>query len=344
MKKFHIQTSTGSCEIIVNESLRNLRSFLKSERTVIVTDRNVRCLYKDLFFDYDLIEIGQGERLKTLKTVEKIFERFLQLNLDRFSFILGVGGGIVCDITGFAASTFMRGLRFGFVPSSLLAQVDASVGGKNGVNFKGYKNIVGVFNQPQFVLLDFDLLKTLPKKEICCGLAEIIKHALIESSSLFHYLESEWPALLALETTSIEKTVVESIMIKSRIVRADAKESGERRKLNFGHTLGHALEKVHGLSHGQAISIGMSFASKISVAKGLLSAKEAGQIETLLHALKLPTQIPFNRESIFDAIRKDKKRHDGDIHFVLLEGIGKAEVTKMSLKELEGYLNDLREY
>lgn len=341
MKRFQIQTSTGNCEIVYNESVKNLKNYLNNESPIVITDRNVGRLYGHLFSDYEVIEIGCGERIKNLRTIENIYQRFLELERDRSSFVLGIGGGVVCDIAGFSASTYMRGLRFGFVPSTLLAQVDASIGGKNGVNFKGYKNIVGVFNQPEFIFLDFDFLKTLPKKELLSGLSEVIKHALIANPSLFSFLEKEWPALISLHDQAIEKGVVESIMIKSQIVQTDAKEKGERKKLNFGHTLGHAIEKASGLPHGEAVSIGMVFASEISARKGLLSAKDAGRINILLQNLGLPTQIPVSKELLIDAVKKDKKRQREDIFFILLSKIGEAKIEKMPYEELEGYINDL---
>jgi len=341
LKFYEIQVSDGNCQIIIGESIKNLKNYLTSEKNVVITDKNVRHFYNHCFSDFEIIEIGLGEQIKNLKTVEEIYQKLLEMEMDRSSFIIGIGGGIVCDVAGFSASTYMRGLRFGFVPSTLLAQVDASIGGKNGVNFKGFKNIIGVFNQPQFVLCDTDLLHTLPEKELLCGMAEIVKHALIKSPSYFHYLEQEWSSLLSLEPRTVEQVVDESIKIKSEIVQTDALESGERRKLNFGHTLGHAIEKECQLPHGEAVSLGMVIASRISVAKEMLSPEDADRIETLLQNLKLPTRLPQNKDLIINAIKKDKKREGEEIHFVLLAGLGKAEVIKMSYKELEDQINDL---
>jgi len=341
LKFYEIQVSDGNCQIIIGESIKNLKNYLTSEKNVVITDKNVRHFYNQCFSDFEIIEIGLGEQIKNLKTVEEIYQKLLEMEMDRSSFIIGIGGGIVCDVAGFSASTYMRGLRFGFVPSTLLAQVDASIGGKNGVNFKGFKNIIGVFNQPQFVLCDTDLLHTLPEKELLCGMAEIVKHALIKSPSYFHYLEQEWSSLLSLEPRTVEQVVDDSIKIKSEIVQTDALESGERRKLNFGHTLGHAIEKECQLPHGEAVSLGMVIASRISVAKEMLSPEDADRIETLLQNLKLPTRLPQNKDLIINAIKKDKKREGEEIHFVLLAGLGKAEVIKMSYKELEDQINDL---
>jgi 3-dehydroquinate synthetase len=227
-----ISLSTGTCKIHINESVKNLENDLREGKNVILTDKTVRHIYGDLFSDYDVIEIGLGEKIKNLKTVGKICQRYLELEVDRFSSVLGIGGGVVCNITGFAASTYMRGLRFGFVPSTLVAQVDARI---NVINVKGYKNIVGVFRQPRFVLVDFRFLRTLPKRELRCGISEIIKHALINSCTLLYYLEKEWQSLLSLKNDAMQRVIDESIAIKSEVVQADEKEAGKRRMLDFGH-------------------------------------------------------------------------------------------------------------
>ena len=341
MKKHEIQISSGHSQICVGESIQNLTHYLGSGKKVVITDSNVLRCHGFRFSDYDTIDIEPGEQNKTMETVEKIYEKFLEWELDRSSFVTAIGGGIVCDVAGFAASTFMRGIDFGFVPTTLLAQVDASIGGKNGVNFLGYKNLVGVFNQPQFVLCDTDLLYTLPERELACGLAEVVKHAVIRSASLFEFLEQEWASLLSLQKDTVEKVINDSIVIKSWIVQSDALEKGERKKLNFGHSLSHAIEKEGQLSHGEAISIGMVMASKISAARGMLAHQEVDHIISLLKNLKLPTELSSSRDLILDAVKKDKKRQGEDIHFVLLSEIGKAEVSPMTYTELEGYIHDL---
>lgn len=341
MSRVDLFTPVGHCTISVDESVEHLDSFHGTKRCVVITDTEVRRLYSSIFRNYDVIEIGVGEDRKTLHTVGEIYRQMLVLGMDRSCFVLGIGGGLVCDISGFAASTYMRGIPFGFVPTTLLAQVDASIGGKNGVNLDGFKNIIGVFHQPQFVLIDFEFLKTLPQHELLCGVAEVVKHALIQSASLFTYLEDHWRGLLSLQKNVLGKAVHESIGIKSRIVRRDVQEGGERRKLNFGHTLGHAIEKTSGLRHGEAISIGMAMATDISVAKGMLGAKAAQRIKALLNNMGLLDRSELNINSLIEAVNKDKKRQDDQIHFVLLSEIGTAQVTKISFRELEGWIHDL---
>ena len=335
MKTFTINTDSSPSRIFIAERLENLQRYIPVAKPIIITDTNVGKLYPLDAIAGGVITIGTGETIKTLDTVEKIYAQLLSLQADRSAFIVGVGGGIVCDITGFAASTFMRGVRFGFVATSLLAQVDASVGGKNGVNFQGYKNMVGLFHQPEFVICDLEVLKTLPPREISCGLAEIVKHAAIADADLFAFLEEQAESVLALDPEAIEKLVLRSVGIKSAIVSRDETEKGERRLLNFGHTFGHAIEKVSGISHGEAVSIGMVVAAALSVKKGLLTTKEERRLRDLLARLQLPNDFAFDPQKILNAATKDKKRAGDRIHFVLLAGIGDAVVEPIAIEELE---------
>ena len=336
MKVFNVHGGTGNSTILIGENFQNIKKYIPAENVVIITDTNVRRYYLKDFPPYEIIEIGTGEKIKNLDTVQSIYRKLVELEADRSSFIIGIGGGIVCDITGFVASTYMRGVRFGFVSSTLLSQVDASVGGKNGVNLNGYKNMVGLFNQPEFVICDMNLLRTLPKNEVLCGLAEIVKHAAIADSDMFSYLEEHYEKALELDNVVIEKLIYDSLVIKSSIVNRDEKEEGERKKLNFGHTFGHAIEKATSVPHGEAVGVGMLVAAKLSAKRGHLQSEDVKRIEELLKKLKLPTILPIDKGTILDALRKDKKRRGDTIDFVLLHGIGKAVVEEISMKELEG--------
>jgi len=338
METITINADSGPSRILIGERLANLKRYVPAEKPVIITDVNVGRLYPLDSMASHVITIGTGEEIKTLDTVRDIYGHLISSGVDRSAFMVGIGGGIVCDITGFAASTFLRGVRFGFVATTLLAQVDASVGGKNGVNFNGYKNMVGLFHQPEFVICDPDLLKTLPQKEVSCGLAEIVKHAVIADADLFAYLEKHAEGILALDRQAIEKLVQVSVRIKSSIVSRDETEKGARRLLNFGHTFGHAIEKVTGVAHGEAVSMGMVIASALSVKKGLLSAEEDQRLRVVLQNLKLPTRLAAQSQHILDAITKDKKWAGDRIHFVLLNGIGNARVDQLTLAELKGAL------
>jgi 3-dehydroquinate synthase len=334
MKIIEIQGSSGISRVIIDESLVNLDRYVPANRAVIITDYNVSLYYRSQFPGWDVIEIGTGEKIKTLDTVQFIYKKLVDLEIDRSCFIVGIGGGIVCDIAGFAASTYLRGLGFGFVSTTLLSQVDASVGGKNGVNFQGYKNMIGVFNQPGFVICDPAVLKTLPPKELSYGFAEIVKHAAIGDRAYFDFLEKHYKEALELDEEVLARLVYDSIMVKSSIVQRDEKEKGERRKLNFGHTYGHALEKTMGIPHGEAVSIGIAAAADLSVRRNLLPGEEAVRIRQLLERFHLPTKAAANKEKIWDAIKKDKKRQGQDIHFVLLKSIGEAVIEEISLVEL----------
>ena len=336
METITINADSGLSRILIGERLANLSRYVPRAKPTVITDVNVGRLYPLDSMAADVITIGTGEEIKTLDTVRDIYARLISSGADRSAFIVGVGGGIVCDITGFVASTFLRGVRFGFVATTLLAQVDASVGGKNGVNFEGYKNMVGLFHQPEFVICDPEVLKTLPRKEISCGLAEIVKHAAIADAELFTYIEKHAEKILALDRRAIEKLVAVSVRIKSSIVSSDETEKGVRRLLNFGHTFGHAIEKVIGVPHGEAVSMGMVIASTLSVQKGLLTAQEDRRLRAVLKKLKLPTRLAEPSLKIKEASAKDKNRAGDRIHFVLLNGIGNARVDQLTLEELKG--------
>jgi len=227
------------------------------------------------------------------------------------------------------------------VPTTLLALVDASVGGKNGVNYNGYKNLVGTFNQPEFVLCDFDFLRTLPYGELKNGIAEAIKSALVGDATLFSYIEDNKEEISLVNNDAIQRIVFDSLNVKIDIVSRDETEKGERRKLNFGHTIGHAIEKVVKIPHGEAISIGMVASARLSKRKGTLTEKDVKRIELLLSYLQLPIKYEAERSIIMDAVRKDKKREGENIHFVLLNGIRSSRIETISIDELQEVLFDL---
>ena len=334
MKTVKLNTPIGKSIILIGERLENLKNYLPVNRPIIITDTNVQKHWGHYFPPGAVITIDTGEGVKTLDTVGVLYAKLLELDADRASFVVGIGGGIVCDIAGFVASTYMRGVRFGFVSTTLLSQVDASVGGKNGVNFGGYKNIAGVFSQPEFVICDQNLLQTLPPREFRCGFAEIVKHGAIADDHLFAYLEQNWARALAHDPEVIEKVVHDSVIIKSTIVNRDATEQGERRKLNFGHTLGHAIEKVLQVPHGEAVSAGMVLASKLSEKKGYVQIEDTTRLSRLLENFKLPVRFEYNRQQVFEAIGKDKKREGDRLKFVLLKKIGEVVVQDISIQEI----------
>lgn len=334
MEMIQVKAKTGNSCVHIGASLHDLEKFINTRKSIIITDSNVFSIYGHAFPPCPVISIFPGEANKNLNTVQEIYEKLIDFEADRSTFIIGIGGGIVCDIAGFTASTYQRGLSFGFVATTLLAQVDASVGGKNGVNVRGYKNMAGVFKQPNWVICDTSLLKTLPESELLNGFAEIIKHALIADESMFDFLEKNHEHALGLDPGIIERLVIDSVIIKSKIVQRDETEKGERRKLNFGHTFGHAVENTQGISHGKAVSIGMAVASRLSVEKKGLSLHNMERILALLKSYGLPVHIAIDKDKVADAICKDKKRDSRNIHFVLLNRIGNAVVKTLAIDEL----------
>lgn len=342
MKVLEIQGGSGLSEIFVNQDLERLTDYVPAgKRLIIVTDHNVAQFHRSRFPAGDVIEIGCGEGIKTLETVEAVYKQLLDLEADRSCYLIGIGGGVVCDIAGFVAATFMRGLPFGFVSSSLLSQVDASVGGKNGVNFHGYKNIIGLFQQPKFVICDLHMLTTLPQREVVNGCAEVVKHAAIGDKVFFQFLESHFLDILNLNSEVMEHVVHRCVQIKAAVVERDEREKGLRRILNFGHTFGHALESTHGVPHGEAVGLGMLSAAELSKRRGLLDAEDVHRLKRLLHHLGLPVSMSVDQEKIREALHRDKKREGDGIHFVLLKGIGDVVVEEIAMHQLEAVVNDL---
>jgi 3-dehydroquinate synthase len=342
MKTIEIKTDAKVSRIIIGESIKNLTSYIPAGKSIIITDETIFRIYGKDFPAFPAIVMGLGEINKTLETLAFIFNRLIEYEADRSTFIIAIGGGIVCDVAGFAASVYMRGLRFGFVSTTLLSQVDASVGGKNGVNFLGYKNMLGVFNQPEFVLIDISMLQTLDKREFHSGFAEIVKAAAIKDATLFSFLEHQYHHALENEASVMEKLIYEAVLIKSQIVEQDEKEKGERKKLNFGHTFAHAIERKTGMLHGEAVSIGMVFAAAFSVKLGFLKQSEADRISQILGNLKLPSTLEINCTALVSDMKKDKKREGEYLHMVFLNHIGHAIIEKISFTQLEKLSYDLR--
>lgn len=343
MKQLNIDSSIGTSLILVGESIENIHKYLPpNKKLAIISDDTVISLYGNRFPKSDvLISLPQGEANKTLQSVEAIYEQLLAAECDRSVFILAIGGGIVSDVAGFVAATFMRGVEFGFISTTLLSQVDASVGGKNGVNFKGFKNFIGTFCLPRFVICELSMLKTLIPSELLSGMAEVIKHGAIADPNLFTYIEHNKEKVLSYNEAALERFVYDSVIIKSNIVNLDAREGGTRRLLNFGHTFGHAIEKIAKLPHGHAISVGMVFAARLSALRGGLEQAQVERLTALLELLGLPTSVEIAAEELFAAMKGDKKREGGSILFVLLSTIGKAYIEKISFDELKKYIYDL---
>lgn len=325
-----------SSKVCIGNVIEDLASYLPDKKIVIITDSNLHRHYKSLIEKYDFIVIGLGETNKTLLTIEKIYDQLIEMGVDRHSFILGIGGGIVTDVTGFIASTYMRGLDFGFIATSLLAQVDASVGGKNGVNIGGYKNMVGVFNQPDFVLCDTSMLDTLPEKELRSGLAEIIKAGIIADPDLFQMLEGLTFEQIKEDKQTLMKIITASVKVKAKIVDMDEKEAGERKKLNLGHTFGHAIEKsTSEFVHGEGVAIGTVMACAVARKLGKLDQRTEQRIVQSFVNLGLPTECNLERKRLLKAMTSDKKKNASNIDIIIPCKIGHCEIVKLSFEQLD---------
>ncbi len=342
MRKIELLTNSGSTVVSVPSSLEDLSDSFHPESTIILIDENVYLFHGSKLESFRSVIIKEGEDAKTLGYVSEIYGQLIENEIDRHYTLIGIGGGITTDLSGFIGSTYLRGLNFGFVSTTLLGQVDAAIGGKNGLNFNGYKNMIGVIRQPGFVMCDTGSLKTLPKNEFIGGFSEIIKYALIRKADFFDYLEGNISKAMQFSNDELEYMIFESILTKKEIVENDERESGERRLLNLGHTFAHALEKNYGIPHGEAVAIGIMFAAKLSSNMGMLRMHEVDRIERLLTSAGLPVSISFDPETMVETMKMDKKRQGKFVHFILLEEIGKAIIKEIPVSELIQVFNDLR--
>ena len=311
-----------------------LENLAKKESVILITDENVFAKQKEKFSAWKTIVLKAGERFKNQNAVNEIIDQLIEFNADRQSFIVGVGGGVVTDIAGFAASVYMRGIKFGFVPTSILGMVDASVGGKNGVDVGVYKNLVGVIRHPDFLLFDYSFLETLPNEEWINGFAEIVKHACIKDENMFDLLKEKTLKDFQNSKHDIGKLIERNVDIKYNVVANDEFETGDRKLLNFGHTIGHAIENTAKLPHGSAVSIGMVAACIISEKINGFSHEETEKVKQLLSKYHLPVAFDFDKQKTWEILLHDKKKSGSDMNFVVLDKIGKASIKKISLTDL----------
>lgn len=342
-KTIYVKRPVGSdSAVVIGDSIGRLTDFLPKARTIIITDENVAPLYAEILKPFETIVLPTGEKNKTLATVADVYDRLLAMGVDRNSYIVGFGGGIVTDMTGYIASTYMRGLRFGFVATTLLSQVDASVGGKNGVNFEGYKNIIGTFNQPDFVLCDPTVFNTLPQREFRAGMSEIIKCGMISDPELFSLFDNNDAACFVSDKSLMNKAITASVMTKAHVVEMDEREQGLRRTLNLGHTLAHAIEKCSDkFMHGEAVAIGLAMISQVSVKLGLMTNTEFNRIKSAIERAGLPTESGLEISTLIDALKSDKKKEDDNIHIILPKGIGNCEIRTIKLAAFEAILTEI---
>ena len=328
----HINTS-----IFFNESFTNIDNYLNDvdqNNIFFLVDNKVFELHKTLFQpNKNTLLIKSTEDSKSIKNVSSLIEKILKLGGNKKSYIIGIGGGIVCDITGFIASIFMRGIRFAYVPTTVLSITDAALGGKNGVNFNHIKNLVGIINEPNFVLVDLCFLDSLKENEFNDGFAEIIKHACIASPKLFKKLEK---SLISYNSRDLLSEILkESMSVKLNIVSKDINDLTLRKILNFGHTFGHAIEAKYNFSHGNSVSLGMIYACQISNKLGYLSDEKVNRVKNLLNKFGLPVDISkINVSEILHLIEKDKKVKYNNIDFIILRDIGYAEILNIKISDL----------
>jgi 3-dehydroquinate synthase len=314
------------------------RAGLSGPFLVVSQPRIYKAVGKRLGKRFPVELIPEGERAKTLGTVSRLLQRFSDVQMTRQSTVIALGGGVVGDVTGFAASMYMRGIGVVQVPTTLLAQVDSSIGGKTGVNFRNIKNLVGAFHQPRLVLADTATLATLPDREFRSGLYESLKYGILGDRELFDYFDSYLKSILQRNPVALETLVARCASIKADVVSRDEREGDLRRILNLGHTIGHGLETAAGfrkLKHGEAVGYGMIAAARISESMNRLTAHDEQRIESTIHAIgPLPPLHSLNLRTILDAIQHDKKVRDGAVHFVLPVRIGQVEITRQVPLEL----------
>ena len=327
---------------VLAEAGKLMRPVLKGDRVVVVTDSNVADLHlarlqralDDAAIRHDSIVVPPGDGSKTLDQLGKLLSQLLDMKVERSTTLVALGGGVIGDLAGFAAAVTLRGLDFVQVPTSLLAQVDSSVGGKTGINAPQGKNLIGAFHQPRLVLADTSILTTLPRREMLAGYAEVVKYGLIRDAGFFHWLEGQGSDLVSGERAALEHGVLISCRAKGEVVAADERESGQRGLLNLGHTFGHALEAETGygdeLLHGEAVAVGMVMAFDLSVQRGHCPAEDADRVRRHLASVGLPTGFAdlsprhWDVERLVEHMSRDKKVSGGRITFVLVRGLGDA--------------------
>ena len=334
MEKIVIKTKGSVSEILIAKNWESVSELLPETGVVIITDNNVHRIFGNRFPDFPVFAVKAGESSKKMEVIESLAERLIESGIDRTGFILGIGGGVVCDIAGFLASIYMRGIKCAYVSSSLLSQVDASTGGKNGVNLGGIKNILGCFRQPEFVICDPAMLQTLPEDEYFSGLAELIKTAIIGDEKLFEIIENNYERIIKRDKELLSALISMAVNFKAVVVSKDEEESGLRRILNFGHTYGHAIEAYKSFRHGYAVASGIELASRFSLSRKLITSPEYERISALLKAFRLLRRHDIPDDQISHLIMRDKKKTGSDVYFVFVEKIGKAVVAKIPIAEV----------
>lgn len=346
MNAIEVQTAGGKYEILISSSdieqyHRKIVDSFNPDKIVLITDENVSALYLKAFKNLSTIPtktivLPPGENTKSFANYQNLCEEILEFGITRKSVLIALGGGVIGDLVGFAASTLLRGLRFVQVPTSLLAQVDSSVGGKTAINSHHGKNLIGAFHQPSLVLIDTQTNRTLDRLEFVNGYAEVVKYGLIHDAEFFDWLDANLKSVLAMDKASLQTAIHKCCQIKADFVEKDEREQNIRAFLNFGHTFGHAIEALskYSIAHGAAVAIGMAMASRLSLFKGMLKEDEHFKIVNHLERATLPTTSNFTIEDMVPFMKKDKKLEaGGGLTLILLQKIGEA--VKMQVDEAE---------
>lgn len=346
METIKVELGDRSYTISIGSAILNgigdqLKSLHLSPKIAVVSNPTVFSLYgeqvansiREAGFDLLTVTIPDGEEFKNLATLQQIYNDLLRYKLDRKSALVALGGGVVGDITGFAAATYMRGIAYIQIPTTLLAQVDSSVGGKTGVDHELGKNMLGAFWQPGLVWIDVDTLQTLPMRQLLAGLAEVIKYGIIYDSEIFEFLESNKDRILNLDKDALIHIIKRSCEIKATVVSQDEREAGLRAILNYGHTIGHAIETVTGYTkflHGEAVAIGMHLEARLAEMLNLIDGVQASRIKSLIDSYGLPSEKPadIKPQSVFLSMQLDKKAVAGEMKFILPEKIGNVRIQK----------------
>jgi len=332
MDKKTFRFTGTSVNYFFESGISQLKEVVDVKNAVILTDEHVYAAHTNKFKNWNTIVLKPGKEYKVQGTVDSVIEQLIEMGADRQTTLIGIGGGVITDLAGYIASIYMRGISFGFIPTTLLSLVDASIGGKNGIDVGVYKNLVGAIKQPAFILQDLQFLNTLPEAEWQNGFAEIIKHACIKDAPMFRQLESHDLNFYIKNKREASSLIRRNVLIKTKVVMQDEFEKGDRKLLNFGHTLGHALENQYELSHGQSISIGMTYASELS--RMLIGFKNAEKVPKVLEQYGLPTYARYDKDKVINVLKMDKKKEKDAINFILLEKIGKAVIEKIAIDQL----------
>ncbi len=350
-EQIDVKTQKKYKVVIGSGTLPVLDEFLQHRRSVCVTDSNVYAIYEKKLKSItgDIYVFPAGEESKNYKTLHGIYDFLIEHKADRSTYLVAVGGGVVGDTAGYAASTYMRGVPLVHVPTTLLAMVDSSIGGKTGINYGGYKNIIGSFYQPELVVCDIDFLKSLPEREFVSALAEVVKYGIIQDPDLFEYLEEHTEEILKRQTKPLVEIVKRSVKDKVVIVEEDERESGKRAILNFGHTLAHAIESLTHYErylHGEAVSIGEAFGAYLSYRLSLIDEDSYRRIVRLLKSFGLPVTLDktFDAARLYEIMEHDKKTRDGILRFVLTKGIGRSIIASdLGRSKIMDVINEFKE-